>query len=94
MNNKGKSLIAALNAVGFNRGSKLSVSQISEIERIMKDEYGIEVKTQEDDEFERMRISMNMYVLESKPALEYCGTPPDGKARRRERRKQERIKRN
>lgn len=85
-------MIAALNAVGFNRGSKLSVSQVSEIERIMKDEYGIEVKIQEDDEFERMRTSMNTYVLESKPALEYCGTPLDGKARRRERRKQERMK--
>lgn len=93
MYDKRKAFIAALNAVGFNRGSKLSVSQISEIERIMKDEYGIEVKIQEDDEFERMRTSMNTYVLESKPALEYCGTPPDGKARRRERRRQERMKR-
>lgn len=27
------------------------------------------------------------------PALECCGTPPDGKARRRERRKLERLKR-
>lgn len=31
-------------------------------------------------------------ILESKPVLECCGTPPDGKDRRRERRKLERLK--
>lgn len=31
-------------------------------------------------------------VFESKPVLECCGTPPDGKDRRRERRKLERLK--
>lgn len=33
------------------------------------------------------------YELVKPPALECCGTPPDGKARRRERRKLERLKR-
>lgn len=93
MYDKRKALIAALNAIGFNRGDKLSVSQIGEFERIMKDEYGIEVHIKEDDELERLKTSMKTYVLESKPALEFCGTPPDGKARRRERRRQERMKR-
>lgn len=34
-----------------------------------------------------------MYEFVKPPALECCGTPPDGKAKRRERRKLERIKR-
>lgn len=93
MYDKRKALIAALNAVGFNRGSKLSASQITEIETIMKDEYGLEVHVNQDDEFENLKTSMNYIVFENKSALEFCGTPPDGKARRRERRRQERIKR-
>lgn len=93
MYDKRKSLIAVLNAVGFNRGSKLSASQITEIETIMKDEYGLEVHVNQDDEFEKLKTSMNYIVFENKPVLEFCGTPPDGKARRRERRRQERIKR-
>lgn len=92
MTDKRKALIAALNAIGFNRGDKLSVSQIGELERIIKDEYGIEVRIKEDDELERLKTSMKTYVLESKLSLEFCGTPPDGKARRRERRRQERLK--
>ena len=87
-----KAFIAALNAIGFSRGSKLTFAQISEIERIMKEEYDIEVKIQQ-DEIEKLKTSMDYLVLENKPALEYCGTPPDGKARRRERRRQERMKR-
>lgn len=93
MYDKRKALIASLNAIGFNRGDKLSVSQIEELERIMKDEYGIEVHIKEDDELERLKTSMKTYVLENKPALEFCGTPPNGKARRRERRRLERMKR-
>lgn len=92
MYDKRKALIAALNAIGFNIGDKLSVSQIGELERIMKDEYGIEVHIKEDDELERLKTQIKTYVLESKPALKFCGTPPDGKARRRERRKLERLK--
>lgn len=93
IHDKRKALIAALNAVGFNRVIKLSVSQISEIERIMKDEYGIEVYIKQDNEFEKLKTSMDYLVLEKKPVLEFCGTPPDGKARRRGRRRKERIKR-
>ena len=33
-----------------------------------------------------------VYELEKPPALEFCGTPPDGKARRWEKRKLERLK--
>ena len=33
-----------------------------------------------------------VYELEKPPALEFCGTPQDGKARRREKRKLERLK--
>lgn len=89
---KRKAFIAALNAIGFNRGDKLSLQQIGELERIMKDEYGIEVHIKQGEEFERLKTSMKTYVLESKPALEFCGTLPDGKARRRERRRLERMK--
>lgn len=34
---------------------------------------------------------MNEFIFENKPALEFCGTPPDGRAKRRERRKMERL---
>lgn len=33
-----------------------------------------------------------VYILTSRPALEVCGPFPDGKAKRRERRKLERLK--
>lgn len=41
----------------------------------------------------RKIAEMNEFIIRSRSALEFCGTPPDGKARRRERRKQERMKR-
>ena len=65
MNDKRKALIAALNAIGFNKGDKLSVSQIGELEKIIKDEYGIEVRIKQDDEFEKLKTSMNELLLET-----------------------------
>lgn len=40
-----------------------------------------------------LKTSMRELILEKKPVLEFCGTPPDGRANRRERRKQERLAR-
>lgn len=92
ISDKRKTLIAVLNAMGFRHDDKLTISQISELERVMKDEYGIEVHIKEDDEWERLETAMHEHVLQSRPALEFCGPYLDGKAKRRERRKQERLK--
>lgn len=56
-----------------------------------KEEYDIEVNIKQYDEFEELRTSMKEFILDKKPAMEICGTPPDGKAKRRERRRLERL---
>lgn len=87
-----KALTATLNAMGFSQADKLTVYQIGELEQIMKDEYGIEIHIKDNNELERLQTATKEYVLTSRPALEFCGPFPDGKAKRRERRKLERLK--
>lgn len=91
-NDKIKALTAALNAMGFSQVDKLTVYQIGELEQIMKDEYGIEIHIKDNNELERLQTATKEYILTSCPALEVCGPFPDGKAKRRERRKLERLK--
>ena len=79
--------------IDIEHGTELTLEKATELVRVLKEEYGIEVHIKQDDVFEKLKTSMDYIVLEKKPALEYCGTPPDGKARRRERRRQERMKR-
>lgn len=87
-----KALTATLNAMGFSQADKLTVYQIGELEQITKDEYGIEIHIKDNNELERLQTATKEYVLTSRPALEVCGPFPDGKAKRRERRKLERLK--
>lgn len=71
---------------------KHGIEKEEDLYKIMKEEYGIETPIINKEQ-EELETTMESFVFENKPALEYCGTPPDGKARRRERRRQERLKR-
>lgn len=64
-----------------------NIKQFNELQRILKEEYEIEFNQNllEED-------LTNYKIITKKPVLEPYGTPPDGKAKRRERRKQERIR--
>lgn len=95
MYDKRKALIAACSNMGIDieHGTEITLEKATELVRVLKEEYDIEVHIKQDDEFQNLKTSMDYLVLEKKPALEYCGTPPDGKARRRERRRKERMKR-
>lgn len=89
-----KAWLSALTSLGINledRERKITLQEIGELQRILKEEYGIEVNIKQSDEFEELRTSMKEFILESKPAMEFIGTPPDGRARRRERRRLERL---
>lgn len=89
-----KALLAALTSLGINledRERKITLQEVGELQRILKEEYDIEVNIKQSDEFEELRTSMKEFILDKKPAMEICGTPPDGKARRRERRRLERL---
>lgn len=90
-----KALLAALTSLGINledRERKITLQEVGELQRILKEEYDIEVNIKQYDEFEELRTSMKEFILDKKPAMEICGTPPDGKARRRERRRLERLR--
>lgn len=78
--------------IDIDHGTVVSIEQATELSKILKEEYGIDtvVVNKERDE---IRTAMNELIIEKKSSLEFCGTPPDGKARRRERRKLERLKR-
>lgn len=95
MYDKRKALIAACSTMGIDieHGTELTIEKATELVRVLKEEYDIEVHINQDDQFEKLKTSMDYLVLENKQALEFCGTPPDGKARRRERRRLERMKR-
>lgn len=89
-----KACIAALTSLGINlddRERKITLQEVGELQRILKEEYDIEVNIKQFDEFEELRTSMKEFVLDKKPTMEICGTPPDGKERRRERRRLERL---
>lgn len=95
MYDKIKALIAACSTMGIDieHGTELTIEKVTELVRVLKEEYDIEVHINQDDQFEKLKTSIDYLVLENKPALEFCGTPPDGKARRRDRRRLERMKR-
>lgn len=94
MNNVRKATIAACTTMGIDieRGTMISLEQATELSKILKEEYGIDTVVV-NKEREEIKTAMNKLTFEPKPSLEFCGTPPDGKARRRERRKLERLKR-
>ncbi|MBV3867553.1 hypothetical protein [Phocaeicola coprocola] len=94
MNNARKSIIAACATMGIDieHGTVVSIEQATELSKILKEEYGIDTVVV-NKEREEIRTAMNELIIEKKPSLEFCGTPPDGKARRRERRRLERLKR-
>lgn len=79
----------------FNLGIKVSmegkitatIGQLNELQRILKEEYGIKLEEVLCENQNRTSIPFC-----EPPALINCSTQPDGKARRRERRKQERMK--
>lgn len=93
MNNARKSIIAACATMGIDieHGTVVSIEQATELSKILKEEYGIDTVVV-NKEREEIRTAMNELIIEKKPSLEFCGTPPDGKARRRERRRLERLK--
>lgn len=78
--------------IDIERGTMISLEQATELSKILKEEYGIDTVVV-NKEREEIKTAMNKLTFEPKPSLEFCGTPPDGKARRRERRKLERLKR-
>lgn len=93
MNNARKSIIAECATMGIDieHGTVVSIEQATELSKILKEEYGIDTVVV-NKEREEIRTAMNELIIEKKPSLEFCGTPPDGKARRRERRRLERLK--
>lgn len=95
MNDARKALIAACSTMGIDIENRieLTLEKATELVRVLKEEYDIEVHIKQVDEFEKLKTSMDYLVFEDKPALEFCSTPPDGRAKRRERRKQERLAR-
>lgn len=87
-------IVEVLTKMGINPYDKeinLNYEQVLELRKTLKEEYDIEVNIKQSDEFEELRTSMKEFILDKKPAMEICGTPPDGKARRRERRRLERL---
>lgn len=81
--------------VMLNLGIKVSIEgkitatfeQLNELQRILKEEYGIKL-----EEVLCENQNKTSIPICEPPALINCSTPPDGKARRRERRRQERLK--
>lgn len=95
MNNKIQTaLTEACATLGINveHETKISLEQATKLIKILKEEYGIDahIASQKKDEEAELKASMEEYIIEKKPALEFCGTPPDGKQRRKERRALER----
>lgn len=78
--------------IDIEHGTVVSLEQVTELSKILKDEYGIDTVVV-NKEREEIETAMNELTFGQKPSLEFCGTPPDGKARRRERRRLERLKR-
>lgn len=73
--------------IDINGKITMSFDQWEELNKRVKEEFGVPLND---------IIKEETKLLESSkvepPSLEYCSTPLDGKARRRERRKQERMK--
>lgn len=73
--------------IDINGKITMSFGQWEEFNKRIKQEFGDQLNDIIKEETKLIESSKA-----EPPALEYCSTPPDGKARRRERRKQERIK--
>lgn len=86
-----KTIFALGGKISEDGNVQMSCEQWSELKRIMKDEYGIEIHAKQNDDLERLQTAIHEYVLSAPPVLK-CGPYLDGKAKRRERRKQERLK--
>ena len=96
MNNARKATIAtSCIAMGINieGGTDVSLEQATELSKVLNEEYGIDTVVVNKERKEIKKTAMNELIIEPKPSLEFCGTPLGGKARRRERRKLERLKR-
>lgn len=92
MNNKIQAaLTAARSTMGIDieNGTEVSLEEATKLGKFLKEEYGINTVVVNKGQ-EKLKASMEEYIIEKKPALEFCGTPPDGKQRRRERRALER----
>lgn len=77
--------------IDIEHGTVVSLEQATELSKVLKEEYGIDTVVV-NKEREEIKTAMNELTFESKPSLEFCGTPPDGREKRRERRRLERLK--
>lgn len=87
-------LIAALTSLGINPYDKeieLNYEQVLELRKTLKEEYDIDVVIKTDIDEMLSKDSLEEFVFTKKPEMEFIGTPPDGKAKRRERRRLERL---
>jgi hypothetical protein len=90
--NKGKLVLQSIFKVGgkanLNGDVIISFEQLTELQKLLKEEYNIELSSVEKED---LRTSLKPAIVP--PTLESSGIYLDGKAKRRERRKQERMKR-
>lgn len=89
---KEKALVDTLTKMGINpydEEIQLNYQQVLELRDSLKKEYGIDVVIKTDID-EMLSHETNDFAI-NEPHLSYCGTPPDGRERRRERRKLERL---
>lgn len=73
--------------IDINGNITMSFDKWKEFNKRVKEEFGVPLNEIIKEETKLLESSKVEH-----PALEYCSTPPDGKARRRDRRKQERMK--
>lgn len=89
--NEGKKVLQAIFKVGgkvnLNSDVRTSFEQLTELQKLLKGEYNIELSSVEKED---LRTSLKPAIVP--PTLESKGIYLDGKAKRRERRKQERMK--
>lgn len=93
---KKKALVDTLTKMGINPYDKeieLNYNQVLELRETLKKEYDMDVVIKTDIDEMLSDETLDDFVFTKKPALEYCGTPPDGRERRRERRRLERLQR-
>lgn len=74
--------------VNLNGDVQISFEQLTALQKLLKEEYNIELSSVEKED---LKTSLKPAIIP--PTLESRGIYPDGKAKRRERRKQEIMKR-
>lgn len=88
--NEGKKVLQAIFKVGgkvnLNSDVRISFEQLTELQKLLKEEYNIELSSVEKED---LKTSLKPAIIP--PTLESNGIYLDGKAKRRERRKQERL---